>query len=79
VYAPGTLVPGVNVPLTGTLPGASHDPEPLGEPPRTEINEKGALVLHTVIVPLTPALGAITRFTWTDALALTQGVVPATV
>ena len=73
---PGGVAPGVNVPGTGWFAALSQRPVPFGLPPSTLSISKGALVLHTVMVPFTPAFGAITRVTCTTALKGPQGLSP---
>jgi len=79
LYVPAAVVPGVKVPLKAALVGVRQVPLPLGVPPSTVNSWKGAMVLHTVMLPSVPAFGAVTFATCTVLDAALQGAVPATV
>ena len=62
-----------------TALGPLQVPPASGVPPKLLINPTDALLLHTVSVPLVPAVGAAFSVTVTVAVAFAQGTTPVTV
>ena len=72
-------MPGVKVDGTANKVGPSQLPFRSGPPPKAVIRLKGAFVLHTVMVPSVPALGAWFSTTCTVEDNTPHGAVGVTV
>ena len=79
LYTPAVFTAGLKDPLGNeTLADVNQAPLPVGEPVRELIRFAGALVLHSVSEPFTPALGARISVTVTVAESAAHGEVPKT-